>query len=287
MSISSFPSSELRHAAISGQASSVMEMGAGSRTVVFLHGLFGTPNHWRTIMQDLSESYRLVAPQLPVDKQPGRRSKGVSSIAELTNHIEALIDDLGLDNFVMCGNSLGGLVAIDYCLRHPDRARGLVLAGSAGLYERSLTNGARPKPTREFVRSVVSDILYDQSLVTDELVEEWYASIQDRDYARFVLRISRATRDRCVEEELGNLRLPTMIVWGRNDEITPPDVAETFRSRIDGAQLRYIDDCGHAPNLERPQIFADVLQEFLPSCFANAKVNDQTLPPSASLPNLN
>jgi pimeloyl-ACP methyl ester carboxylesterase len=103
--------------------------------------------------------------------------------------------------------------------------------------------------------------------MTEQLIDEWYHTIQDRDYVRFVLRVSRATRNRNVEAELGKLKLPTLIVWGRNDEITRPDVAEAFRDRIEGAQLEFIDDCGHAPNWEQPEIFANILREFLPSCF--------------------
>jgi 2-hydroxy-6-oxonona-2,4-dienedioate hydrolase len=243
------------------------EFGSGPQAVVFLHGLFGTPDHWSKIMLQLGDRYRLLAPQLPINHSGDRRRQGVQSIGELTNHIEQILEARGLDNFVLCGNSLGGLVAIDYALRHPNRVSGLVLAGSAGLYERSLTNGVKPKPSREFIRQVIADIFYDDSMITDDLVEEWYKSIQDRDYARFILRISRATRDRCVEEELSQLQMPTLIVWGREDVITPPEVAEQFRRRIQGAQLQYLERCGHAPNLEQPDAFASLLNQFLPQCF--------------------
>jgi pimeloyl-ACP methyl ester carboxylesterase len=63
------------------------------------------------------------------------------------------------------------------------------------------------------------------------------------------------------------LKLPTLIVWGRDDKVTPPDVAESFQRQIDNAQLRFIDHCGHAPNLEQPAVFAELLQGFLPTCF--------------------
>jgi pimeloyl-ACP methyl ester carboxylesterase len=113
----------------------------------------------------------------------------------------------------------------------------------------------------------MSDIFHDPRMVTDELVSEWHQAIGDRDFARFLLRVSRATRDRTLSDELSELKLPTLIVWGRNDKVTPPDVAESFKSQIEQAQLRYIDNCGHAPNLEHPAIFAEMLQEFLPTCF--------------------
>jgi pimeloyl-ACP methyl ester carboxylesterase len=261
------PSSTYQMDGATTHGADVLAMGRGYRAVVFLHGLFATPDHWCPIMSGLSDEYRVLAPRLPVDPQPDRRRKGVRTIEELTEHIERQIESFGLRQFVLCGNSLGGLVAIDYCLRNPGRAAGLVLAGSAGLYERGITNQARPRPTRSFVRATANDIIYDKSLITDQLVDEWYEAVKNRDYVRFLLRISRATRDRNVEEELGLLKLPTLIVWGRNDEITPPAVAEEFQGRISDAQLELIDNCGHSPNLERPELFASSMRRFLPRCF--------------------
>jgi pimeloyl-ACP methyl ester carboxylesterase len=244
-----------------------VSMGSGDRAVLLLHGLFGTPDHWRQIMGDLATNYRVVAPQLPVDHQPDRLRSGIRTVDELTDHVADLMFDLELPPLVICGNSLGGLVAIEICLRYPERVLGLVLAGSAGLYERSLTHGIKPQASREFVRAVVTDIFHDPCMVTDELVEEWHGAIRDRSFVRFLLRVSRATRDRTLQDELRQLKLPTLIVWGRNDKVTPPEVAEAFKNQIDQADLRYIDDCGHAPNLERPAIFSAMLQEFLPACF--------------------
>ena len=138
----------------------------------------------------------------------------------------------------------------------------------AGLFERSPIRGLKSRPSKDFVRSTISGIVYDQSFVTDKLVDQWHHALTDRDYIRFLLRVSRATRDRCVEDELGKLKLPTLIVWGRNDEITPPSIGEEFQSRIDGAQLEFIDACGHAPNWEQPDRFARLMDDFLPTCFS-------------------
>ena len=179
----------------------------------------------------------------------------------------------------MCGNSLGGLVSVEMCLRHPERVAGLVLAGSAGIFERSLTSGERPKPSREFVRSIALDIFADEALITDEMVEEWYQSVLDRDYVRFLLRVSRATRDWRLTDELQRLELPTLIVWGRDDKVTPPAVAEEFKRKIAHSRLEYIEDCGHAPSLERPAVFADLLRRFLPECFAR----DPVMPSDAAV----
>ncbi|KAA1257860.1 2-hydroxy-6-oxo-6-phenylhexa-2,4-dienoate hydrolase [Rubripirellula obstinata] len=245
----------------------LVDKGEGPNAILFLHGLFGAPEHWRVMMESLADRYRVIAPQLPIDPHPDRRKYGMKTIGDLTDMVSRMVNDLELDSFVICGNSLGGLVAIDYCLQHPDVANGLVLAGSAGLFERSPIKGLRLHPTKEFVRSTISGILHNESLLTEELVDQWHAALTNRDYLRFLLRASRATRDRCVENELAELDLPTMIVWGSDDEITPPSVAKEFHRRIAGSRLSLINECGHAPNWERPDKFAELLEEFLPSCF--------------------
>lgn len=247
--------------------SDVVEMGQGSKAVLFLHGLFGTPGHWTDVMETLSERYRVYAPQMPIDPEPGRRQNGMQTIADLSATVMQLIDDLELDSFVLCGNSLGGLVAIDICLTKPGLANGLVLAGSAGLFERSPIRGLKPRPSRRFVETTIAGILHDESLMTDDLVDQWHAAISDRDYVRFLLRVSKATRDRCVEDELSSLELPTMIIWGSNDEITPPDTGREFQRLISGSKLEFIENCGHAPNWERPRAFGKLLDGFLPTCF--------------------
>ena len=246
----------------------VVEMGSGSKAIVFLHGLFGTPDHWRTVMESLASEYHVLAPQLPVDPQPGRRQRGMREIADLSKMIALLVESRELDSFVLCGNSLGGLVALDLCIHQPDFCQGLVLAGSAGLFERSPIRGLNKHPSQEFVRSTVQGILHREDLVTDELVDEWHRAVSDRDYARFILRVSRATRDRCVENELDRIKIPTLIIWGANDAITPPSTARDFQQRIPQARLEFIDECGHAPSWEQPEKFAKLLSDFLPTCFA-------------------
>jgi pimeloyl-ACP methyl ester carboxylesterase len=247
-------------------------MGNGTNSVVFLHGLFGTPDHWRNIMTHLSDDYFVVAPQLPVDKYANERSESIQSVDGLVKYVVDLMLELELPPAVICGNSLGGLVAIEICLRYPERVAGLVLAGSAGLYERGLTSCVKPSPSREFVRSVASDIFADPSLITEQMEAEWYEAVLDRSFVRYLLRVSRATRNRRLDHELKRLKLPTLIVWGRDDKVTPPNVAESFQRQIQNAELRFIDNCGHAPNLEHPKLFAKLLQGFLPNCFPQESI---------------
>jgi pimeloyl-ACP methyl ester carboxylesterase len=238
-------------------------MGSGRVPVVLLHGLFGGPDNWRWIMEDLADQYRFFALQLPIDHDGKRRHTSFRSLGQLTDHVERFFDKAGLDRAVLCGNSLGGQVAIDFCLRHPERVEKLVLAGSAGLFERSLSGGRPPRLCRALIREQACGIFHDPVHVTDELVENVYSMLADRHYRRFLLRVAKATRDRYMLDELTEVQVPTMIIWGRNDTITPPFVAEQFCDEIGRAELAFIDECGHAPPIEQPKEFARLLHGFL------------------------
>lgn len=242
-----------------------VEAGQGDIPVVLLHGLFGSPENWRETMKGLGSRYRLLAPQFPIDHRADRRYSDFRSLEQLTDFVERFFDQMGLDRAALCGNSLGGQVAVDFCLRDPERVNRLVITGSAGLFERSLSGGERPRVCREKVRSMATEIFYDAKHVTDKLVDDVLQMLSDRKYLRFLLRVAKATRDRNMKEELWQVKLPTLIIWGKDDVITPPSVAEEFQEGIPNAQLVFIDECGHAPPIEQPSMFSRILGEFLDS----------------------
>ncbi len=246
------------------------EFGEGDRPVVLLHGLFGGPENWREIVENFDDEYRFFALQFPIDHGLDRRHTDFNAIDQLTDYVESFFDELHLDKAVLCGNSLGGLVAVDFCLRHSQRVEKLVLTGSAGLFEHALSGGKYPRAEPEFIRERVKEIFFDASMATDELVEEVVKVLADRKYVRFLIRIARATQERNVKDELSQIDLPTLIIWGKDDQITPPFVAQEFSDGIRNSQLVFIDKCGHAPPLERPREFSRILEEFLktslPAC---------------------
>lgn len=230
--------------------------------IVLLHGLFGSPANWQPIMCSLADRYRFLALQLPIEPGPDRRHETFESLSQLTDHVVDFFDELGLERAVLCGNSLGGQVSLDFCLRHRERVERLVLCGSAGLFEHNLS-GRIPRVCRDFIREQACKIFYDPVHVSDDLVEDVYTMLSERDYRRFLLRVAKATRDRYMLDELPQVQVPTLIVWGSEDSITPPFVAEQFRSHIQNAELTYIDRCGHAPPIEQPEMFSRLLHAFL------------------------
>lgn len=241
-----------------------LERGNADDKLVLLHGLFGSPDNWDEVITDLSDDYHVYAPQFPIDYEPNKSPRDFTTIEELSQYTLDFMDEHDIEKATLIGNSLGGQVAIDICLHHPHRVERLIITGSAGLFERHLTGGNLPKEvSREFIREHGEEIFYDPTHITDEIVENIYEMLQDRSFVRFLLRIAKSTRDYNVKEELEKIKFPTLIVWGNNDIITPPYVAEEFEEHLENATLRFIDQCGHTPPMEQPHEFSRIIREFM------------------------
>jgi pimeloyl-ACP methyl ester carboxylesterase len=235
-----------------------IERGQGE-PVVLLHGLMGTMDHWESTLEALAPMGRILAPEVPI-LDAGRAE---ASIEGLTHHLGDFLDALDLPPAVIGGNSLGGHLALELALRYPARVSGLVLTGSSGLFERSFTRGVPHVPTAAFVREKMEEIFYDTSLVTPSWVESVRRVLTTRACARRVLHVARSAKHSNLEARLSEIRVPTLLAWGKDDRITSPEVAERFRALLPNAQLELIANCGHAPMLEQPLIFNALVEDWL------------------------
>jgi pimeloyl-ACP methyl ester carboxylesterase len=185
------------------------------------------------------------------------------SVSGLRAYVEAFLDAERIPPAIVVGNSLGGHVALDLALHAPDRVRGLVLSGSSGLFERGFTRGIPHRPSAEFVREKMTEVFYDPAMVTPEWVEAIRGIMSRRRYAMRVLQVSRSARRYNLEDRLGDVRCPTLLVWGMEDRVTPRGIAIRFLEGLPSATLRLVPDCGHAPMLEHPEAFVRAVSEFL------------------------
>jgi pimeloyl-ACP methyl ester carboxylesterase len=109
----------------------------------------------------------------------------------------------------------------------------------------------------------VAKTFYDPSHVTEELLDDVIDIINDRDKAVRLIRFARSVEKRSIRDDLGSIQAPTLLVWGKQDEITPPDVARMFHEGISGSELHFVDKCGHVPMQEQPDVFNRLMIEFL------------------------
>jgi pimeloyl-ACP methyl ester carboxylesterase len=236
-----------------------LERGDG-QPVLLLHGLMGEMDHWESTLDALGPYRRPIALELPIF-DPDLTEVSVPALAD---YVRRFLEALELPPAVVGGNSLGGHVALELALTHPGWVDGLILTGSSGLFERSFSPHHVPHaPTRAYVRERMEEIFYDPALVTPEWVEAIRRVVTTRRTALRVLQVARAAKRHNVEERLSQINVPTLLVWGKDDRITPTDVAERFHARIRGSQLVYLPNCGHAPMLERPEAFNAAVAEWL------------------------
>jgi pimeloyl-ACP methyl ester carboxylesterase len=227
--------------------------------VLLLHGLMGEMDHWESSLEALGAFRRPIALELPIF-DPELTDVSVPALAD---YVRRFMEAAELPPAVVGGNSLGGHVALELALAHPGWVEGLILTGSSGLFERTFTHRVPHQPTGAYVRERMEEIFYDPALVTPEWVESVRRIVTTRRTALRVLQVARATRRHHVEERLSQINVPTLLVWGKDDRITPTDVAERFHARIRGSQLVYLPNCGHAPMLERPEAFNAAVGEWL------------------------
>jgi pimeloyl-ACP methyl ester carboxylesterase len=235
-----------------------LERGEGE-PVLLLHGLLGDMEQWATVLEAPSGDSRLIAPTLPL----------LDSLLEdvsvdgLVAWVVRLMDALGLGRAVVGGHALGGQVALTLALDHPDLVSGLVLTGSSGVFDRNAAGVLHHRPTVTHIRAMMQELVYDPSLVTPEWVERIRRILSCRVLAERVARVAAAARQQDVAHRLDELHAPTLLVWGKQDRVTPRPVADAFHALIPDADLVLVPECGHAPMLERPDLFAGVLHEWL------------------------
>lgn len=238
-----------------------IDKGSGS-AVLFLHGLFSNLTNFEKSIEHFSKSYRVVAPQLPILEMP-LKSANVDGLVE---YLEKFVEQLNLDSFIIVGNSLGGHVGIEYALRNSEQVNGLVLSGSSGLFEKESPSGEFPKrQSYEYIQDKLLHAFYDPTLVTSKMVDDIYETVNDRTKAIRVLSVAKSAIQNNIGNRLCELRSPVMLIWGENDQITPPSIAKRFKKFIPQAQLEWVKNCGHMAMVECPKVFNQLLEDFLRS----------------------
>ena len=241
-------------------------------TVVLLHGMMGDLSNWSDTVHELAvNNYRVLVPVLPVYDMP----LNSTSVISLVEFVHGFIETLQLNPAILVGNSLGGHIAILYTLAHPDAVSAMVLSGSSGIYEVSMGSSVPRRRDRAFIRDRAAVTFFDPNHVTDELVEELVEVLDNRACVARLIKMARSARDEVVTDSLHSITAPTLLVWGRNDRITPPEVAETLYSLLPNAVLHYIDNCGHAPMIEHPRTFNQIMLDFLSVQLRKQSVNNR------------
>lgn len=225
--------------------------------LVMLHGMFGGLSNFDPLIRYLGR-YPVFVPEIPVYEF----DCSTLGIPKLSQWVHSVLDQQGIGNPVLLGNSMGGHIALDYALRYPDDIRALVLTGSSGLFENDFGSTRPRRYDRSYVKERASLTFYED-IVNESIIDEILEVLKSTQKLGRLLRIARSTHEYNLENQLEQIEHPVLLIWGEEDVITPPDVAETFCSKLPNAELKWISRCGHAPMMERPEPFAFYLSEFL------------------------
>lgn len=237
-----------------------IEQGEGT-PMIFLHGLFGALSNFGHLLDHFSKTHRVLIPLLPIYTLPVLDT----NVKSLSKFLKEFIEFKGIQKPILLGNSLGGHVALVYTSKNQNSVEKLVLTGSSGLYENAMGGGFPRREDYNFIKAKVAETFFDPSHATKELVDECFEIVNNKGKLIRILSLAKSAIRHNMAKDLPGFNLPVCLIWGKNDTITPPEVAEEFHQLLPNSELHWIDECGHAPMMEQPEKFNEVLDTWLKS----------------------
>jgi len=267
---------EARYETVAGRRLRYVRAGHGP-AVVLVHGFGSSLATWKDVIPGLARGHEVVALDLPgfgFSDQPADLS-----VEDFPRALLGLMDRLAIERAALVGNSLGGGACALVAGSRPDRVAALVLIDAAGF---NLAPGEQPRLVRWtmgpagsvlarlpgkrlVVERALHEVFHDPRLVTPGRVAE-YLEVAARPGSFASIRsLGKSLRDRgsAVQEALPRVKAPTLVLWGADDRWIPIAHADRFTAGIAGARKVVIDDCGHVPQEEKPEVVVKLLLEFL------------------------
>jgi len=235
-----------------------LEEGEGE-PLLLLHGLFGALSNFEYLIEFFRKTNKVIVPLLPLFELDIFHT----TVSGLEKHVQKFIELRGYENINLLGNSLGGHIALVHVLKHPERIKSLILTGSSGLFENGMGDSYPKRGDYEYIKKKTALTFYDPAMATKELVDEVFEITINRIKVIKVISLAKSAIRSNLGEELNQVKQPTLLIWGNNDTITPPFVGREFNRLIPNSELYFIDKCGHAPMMEVPHEFNEILNSFL------------------------
>ena len=242
---------------------SYLESGEGTPLII-LHGLMGNLSNFDGVFDHFSDlGYQVIMPELPIYTLPLLKT----NVKNLSKFIKDFVKHKGLDKYILMGNSLGGHIALFHTKLNPKNVVGLVLTGSSGLYENSMGESYPKRGDYEYIKKKAQDVFYDPEVATPEIIDDVFDTLNNRNKLIRTIAIAKSAIRHNMGKDLPSMTVPTCLIWGKNDSVTPPEVAEEFDKLLPNSELHWIDKCGHAPMMERPVEFNEKLEPWLTKHF--------------------
>lgn len=251
-------------------------------TLLLLHGFSASLQTWEPWVQQLGGEYRIVTLDLPGHGLTRAPAGYQGSIEAYRDAVAAFVDAKELRRFIIGGNSMGGHVALEYALTHPEQVDALMLVDSAGWPEPPSANEGQGAIIFQLLRNpIAANILRDldssalirqgletafpakPELVDDAMVARYAELSRAPGHRDIIFGLMRADRPMATPEQLAALTTPTLIVHGKLDRLTPLSFGEQFHAAIAGSEFQVLDGVGHAPQEEVPEQSAALVRTFV------------------------
>ncbi len=236
-----------------------IETGGGEEHLLLLHGLFGALSNFQGILDHFGDKYNVVVPILPIFEMPLRKV----SVKGLVEHVARFVEHKGYGKVHVLGNSLGGHIALLYALGYPEKVKSIILTGSSGLFESAMGSTFPKRGDYDFIKRKTEATFYDPRVASKELVDEVFDIVNDRNKGIRIIATAKSAVRHNLGDKLHQIKAPVLLIWGKQDNVTPPFVAEKFHELLPNSRLVFIDECGHAPMMEHPEAFNRHLEDFL------------------------
>lgn len=248
------------------------DTGGDGTSVVLLHAFPFNSAMWTPQIEALGDRFRFVAPDLKgFGDSDAPETESEYSMDNYADELKAFVDDIGLGRFVLAGLSMGGYVALAYLRRYPDTVTGLVLADTRaeadppeGIEKRTNQQKQVSNEGTAGLRDALTGALLSEDTRTNkpDVVTSVQAAM-DNPAAGFIGALEAMKNRIDSTEGLAKISVPTLVIVGENDGITPPDAARKLHEHIGGSELVVIPSAGHISNMEAPEAFNGALAEFL------------------------
>jgi pimeloyl-ACP methyl ester carboxylesterase len=228
-----------------------IEFGQG-QPIIILHGLMGGLSNFNDFISFFpNNGYKIIMPILPLYDKPIIKT----TVKSFTDYLNDFLIFKKLESVILLGNSLGGHIGLLFTKLFESKVLGLILTGSSGLYENSMGDGYPKRGNYNYIKTKTEEVFYNPKIATKSLIDEVFETVNDRNKLIRTLTIAKSAIRHNMANDLPNINTPTLIIWGMQDNVTPPNVAKEFHSLLPNSNLVWIDKCGHAPMMEHPNEF--------------------------------
>ncbi|MDO9361896.1 MAG: alpha/beta hydrolase [Sphingopyxis sp.] len=253
----------------------------GGPAIILIHGANSSLQTWEPVVRTIGADYRVVTLDLPGHGLTGATPDTDYSAEGMMAAVDVVAAKLGLDHFILGGNSMGGWVSWRYAIDHPERVDALLLIDAAGM---PLRKGEKAPPSnvgfrvleypfgRWLATQITPRMLVEQSLrgsvakqaiVDDKMIDRYWELLRFPGNREATVLRARMDREPAMAAQVGEIKVPTLILFGDKDQLINPSAAQTFNERIAGSEVVLLPGVGHLPMEEAPDATAAAIADFL------------------------